>query len=467
MSAGPIVPLSLSSLAAASKRAAKTQKDVWLSDQTGYRGVGRLVARVSGHSTLFYFQHTKAHKRTRVLIGRFHQSTRAGFLTLDKAREAALMLSAQHRPGDQGPSITPPMGAQTGPVPDAVVENPAVSLRALCEAYTEHLRANGQSSARQVANAFKLYVLSHPLAAKAANALSMQEAGSFLRALVNAGKGHTAMQLRSYLHAAYEMAVTSQGDAYAPEAMCAMGITHNPIKDTKPLSKYSKARTRHLNEKEMGGLLRRLTAQVRDDDQSSRGMSARAVLLNVRLAGQRGMQLMSVPMTDADLDRTPAPSVLLHDAKGARDVARPHLLLVEGPAQRHLRWFHARSDRLGSRWLFASVDPTVHIRQGDLSKCVNGIANDMLRTGESQTMFQFSDLRRTAETLLIYLRVGKETRARLLSHGLSGVQDTNYVMWDFMEEKREALRRWNVYLDWLMQEDPALPFSRDGLHQLP
>ena len=61
--------------------------------------------------------------------------------------------------------------------------------------------------------------------------------------------------------------------------------------------------------------------------------------------------------------------------------------------------------------------------------------------------YQLSDLRRTAETRLASLRVDKETRAQLLSHGrTTGVQNRHYDRWHYLDEKRAALAVWEHHL---------------------
>ena len=66
------------------------------------------------------------------------------------------------------------------------------------------------------------------------------------------------------------------------------------------------------------------------------------------------------------------------------------------------------------------------------------------RPGEG---YQLRDLRRTTETRLASLRVDKETRAQLLSHGrTTGVQNRHYDRWHYLDEKRAALSLWEHHL---------------------
>jgi integrase len=53
--------------------------------------------------------------------------------------------------------------------------------------------------------------------------------------------------------------------------------------------------------------------------------------------------------------------------------------------------------------------------------------------------FQAKRIRSGVETLLASAGVGKDTRGRLQSHGISGVQDRHYDAHDYLPEKRKAL----------------------------
>ena len=60
--------------------------------------------------------------------------------------------------------------------------------------------------------------------------------------------------------------------------------------------------------------------------------------------------------------------------------------------------------------------------------------------------FDLRDIRRTCETMLGGMGISKDTRAHLLSHGLSGVQHIHYDRYEYFEEKRVALLAWDKRL---------------------
>jgi len=62
-------------------------KDIWLSDDDGSRGAGRLALRVSpSGSRLFYFRYFAGGKRILVPLGPYAKTATAGCLTLEEAR---------------------------------------------------------------------------------------------------------------------------------------------------------------------------------------------------------------------------------------------------------------------------------------------------------------------------------------------------------------------------------------------
>lgn len=59
------------------------------------------------------------------------------------------------------------------------------------------------------------------------------------------------------------------------------------------------------------------------------------------------------------------------------------------------------------------------------------------------------------ETMLQKLGIAKEVRAHLLSHGRTrGVQGQHYERYDFLDEKRRALRKWAAHLERIIEGKP-------------
>jgi hypothetical protein len=60
--------------------------------------------------------------------------------------------------------------------------------------------------------------------------------------------------------------------------------------------------------------------------------------------------------------------------------------------------------------------------------------------------FKAADIRRTAETQLAALKISKDVRTELLSHGRNSLISGRYDHHQYLDEKRQALQEWEVAL---------------------
>jgi integrase len=432
-------------------------KDVWRSDG-GARGAGRLVARIMQDGVAFYFQYFVPNQDKEVKrsfpLGEYDETGRRG-LSLTQARDRAAKLAQLYRDGvtdlhthferlreSEGRARVAEQEAARRAAEDAKHG----TLRQLLEVYVGHLEKQGKQSARDVRSIFSTHVfdVSPDTAACKATHVTVDQFVALISALTEAGKGRTAAKLRSYLRAAYSLAISSKTDPDAPLILRSFGIETNPVASVgaRALSKYNRARKRVLDASEMGAFLRRVEA-LHDGAQKD------VLKLLLFLGGQRPMQLLRVTPADIDLK---AGTVTLYDGKGSRREPRRHVLpLVKQAAEilgRRLQWVNAGMP------LFSTDDRTT-MRHETLSVVVSEISADMLRSKEVREDFELRDLRRTAETMLASLKVPSDVRAQLLSHGLGGVQNRHYDHHDYALEKKHALERWARHLTELRVSDKA------------
>lgn len=427
-------------------------KDLWLSDDVGTRGGGRLVVRIStSGSKIFYFRYSIDGKRDAIPIGPFTLQAVNGRYTLEEARAVANDYAALHRnPASkdvkthlvmQESARVATIEAAKKEIADAALKASAdshYSLEALCDAYTKHLIAQGKQSAKNVGSQLKLHVKNSACAKMPARSVTSKHITALLRDIIKTGKGRTAARVRSYLHAAYGLALKAELDATASSDLEQFDIAVNPVASTATLSQFSKARDRFLSDDEMGEIWRRLCSY---GDEAP--LAVRAIRVALLLGGQRGEQLLRVNwVTDIDPD---VQRITIYDRKGNRAQARLHLLPIVGKASDEIKALIKRSEMLGSQLLFQGARQ--HLGQDALSKCVKDMAVDFQKKNISKQQFQFSDLRRTAETVLAGLGIHKDIRAQLQSHGLGGVQDRHYDMHSYFEEKKNAIKTWQGYLE--------------------
>ena len=131
--------------------------------------------------------------------------------------------------------------------------------------------------------------------------------------------------------------------------------------------------------------------------------------------------------------------LVLLDPKGKRDVPRRHPIPLEGMAGVVIAEAVDRANNLKTDWLFSSTGK-VRLTPDTVSKYIDDVSEEFIRSGISTTPFNLADLRRTVETRLAGMEVSKEVRGYLQSHGLNGVQTRHYDRHDYEQEKRKALR---------------------------
>ena len=325
----------------------------------------------------------------------------------------------------------------------AADEQHRYTLRALCEAYVDYLRAKGKAdSARQSASILKCHVFdAHPdIAALPAADVTAHQVASMVRKVIEQGKERTAGVLRSYLLAAYNAARKAPFDARLPSALIEFRIDANPADPIATIPVNRGERTLSADE------LRKYILALGDD------LSDMALKLTLYTGGQRMAQLLRTKVSDYD-EQTQ--TLRLWDGKGKRQQPREHLLPLAPKAAEMVDKLIERAKRMekdaataaglepvySALWLFSCFGraPMIATTPG---KRVAAFAKSM--KGEP---FDLRDLRRTCETMLAGLHISKDDRAQLLSHGISGVQAAHYDRHSYTDEKRGALIAWERRLE--------------------
>jgi len=304
------------------------------------------------------------------------------------------------------------------------------TLRALCDAYCEFLDAKGKKqSARHARSIFKCHVFdAHPdIAALPARDVTSDHAATLVRKVIEQGKDRAAGVLRSYLSAAFNASRKARYDAKLPSSFIAYQVQANPV---EPISTIAVQRgDRTLNADEMKAYMSALS----DDD-----LSDQALKLALFSGGQRMAQLLRVKISDYDKY---SQTLRLWDGKGKRTTPREHLLPLAPKAAMIVQKLLTRAEALKTTLLFSSygiaqlVDTTPGKRATAI--CVSMKCEP----------FNLRDIRRTCETMLAGMGISRDTRAQLLSHGLSGVQAAHYDRHTYTDEKRAALVAWEQRLD--------------------
>lgn len=453
------------------KRAAPSRAhEVWIPDDDGVRGRGRLLLRVTtGGTKLFYYRQPRRKQGggAVVPIGPYSHVARPGYFTLSQARFEAGRLYAEFelgclathaprtapqpqvrnvRPQPRHSSVAAGAASDKTPVravqleaPAAAEGDPTRTVGALCEAYAQNLDDRKKAeSAADVRGYIRRELTPNDLANRPVTAVDGKEIGSFLRHVFKTKTGYTAERMRQLLHAAFALACETKIDPSQAEGKD-WGISQNPVASIASLSEYRKARSRHLSQRELAALLKRLAIE---GDQTP--AEIRAIRASLLLGGQRYEQLLRLKIEQVDL---PEHRLLLLDPKGRRSTPREHWLPTLPKLEQELQWLTDRARDIGSDMVFASQKRGKVLRASTVSRRLFAISREMLEAGEVKEPFQLCDLRRTVETYLASKSVSKDLRAQLQSHGIGGVQDRHYDWHDYLQQKRELLQMWTHDLD--------------------
>jgi integrase len=431
--------LTLARIAAFNCPADKKQAFLWDTDAP------RLAVRATAGAKSFVFE-TKLNRQTiRRTIGNVKN------WNLDDARNEARSLQTLIDKGTDPRELEREKAAvKTAAIAAQEAEKAAAegrkqyTLKALCKAYCDHLEAKGKTqSARQARSILKVHVFeAHPdIAALPASEIDSDHAATLIRKVIEKGKGRTAGILRSYLSATFNAARKARFDAKLPSDLIAYGVKDNPAEIIATITVNRGVRTL------VAGELKTYMAALSDDD-----LSDLALKLALYAGGQRMAQLLRPKVSDYDKETQ---TLRLWDGKGKRATPREHLLplapkgaaIVEKLIERAYKQEEANAKKEGreptysSLWLFSShgkaqlVDTTPGKRATEISEAMKGEA------------FNLRDIRRTCETMLAGLGISRDTRAQLLSHGISGVQAAHYDRHSYTDEKRAALVAWEQRLD--------------------
>jgi integrase len=412
-----------------------------------------LVFRRTGGVIRAYFRYTQADgTRYALPLGHYDEDGRNG-LSLGEARSKAAELSKLYVSGvkdlrghleAEEAAHQAAQDARRAAEDAALAERQArkqLTLIALCQAYADTLERRGKNkSAGTARSVFKVHVLDKhkALAEKPAKDITAHEIATIVRSVRDTGKERTAGVLRSYLRAAYAMAIRAPFDSSVPADLIAFGVELNPI-DAIPTIPV-KARHRTLSCDELHTYLSSLTDALPDQ----------ALRLALYAGGQRMSQLLRARVADYDAETQ---VLRLWDGKGKRREPREHLLPL-GPtaanlvarliqrakakAKLYAEGRERATEANPSLWLSTAgttmSDATPGKRLADIAAALQVEA------------FDLRDIRRTAETMLAGMGISRETRAQLLSHGLSGVQSVHYDRYSYTEEKRAALIAWEERL---------------------
>ncbi|HWE19174.1 MAG TPA: tyrosine-type recombinase/integrase [Hyphomicrobiaceae bacterium] len=398
------------------KQVEQTGKQLSLVDGEGH-GTGRLVLVMKPMPTRvtadWMAQQWRDRKRLKKKLGSYPS------MSLSKAREVFTRDFADTI--QKGRSIKIAGDTRPGTVAD------------LFEAYVADLKASGKPSWKEAEKG--LNKIADTLGRnRPARDIEPDEITDLIRPIYDRGKRSMADHVRSYIRSAYSWGMKSEHD-YRSTSQRRFRLLYNPAAGipTEP----KKVGTRWLDEEEFLRLYRWLECP----DTPVHPPYTRAVRI-LMLTGQRVEEIARL-----HVDQWDAGERIIDWSKTKN--GKPHAIPVPEIAAELIESIKPNAHG----WFFPSaMDPTKPVSHGTLYSF-------MWRQREREVIPVVTnrDLRRTWKTLAGQAGLSKEIRDRIQNHTLQDVSSKSYDRWNYMREKRAAMKKWNAFVQAMLNRKRPKP----------
>lgn len=306
----------------------------------------------------------------------------------------------------------------------AKLEASKFTLKNLLTDYCNQLEALGRRSHKDARSIFKIHVFEAfpQIASLPANQVTGELVADMMRRTLELQKGRTGNKLRSYVRAAYQVAISARSKASIPIHFKSYNITSNPGADTFPDEAHNKPDKNPLSIAELRSYWQ--VIKVMDDFKGA------VLRLHLLTGGQRIEQLVSLKTSDIKNE-----TITLYDAKGRPGKApRPHTVPLTTLAAEALQ----KCNPQGVYALSTDTNGTAPIKT-ETHLSATTLSNWAVTAAKNIPGFATKRIRSGVETALAGARISTEIRGRLQSHGITGVQARHYDGHDYLDEKRRAL----------------------------
>lgn len=431
-------------------------REVLLTDGSGERGTGRLALRVrpggdgDGPRAEWLVLWWRDGKRRYGKLGRYPSVS---------LREARDLFADEWRPeieAGRDPRRAKRIAALAGSVQD------------LFEGYVGAMKRKGRSSWDEVERALLTgrYAAVKSLGAetKAAD-VSPDHITQFLAKAFERGSRTAADRYRAYLHAAFQWGAGSTYDYTSGAATGAdglerpqvlFGIKVNPVTIVPRDGEANKARTRALSIDEVRALWNAL-------DGVGFGLSTAPAIRLLLCTGQRVTDVLRAEGCDFNLRDGVwiIPAAKRKNTRTRKKKLPDHLVVLTPEATTVVReLIKIRGNGLlfpivkvkkrgGGKGDERPAGPE-HVPDQTINRALGRWA-----ARAKVPHFQARDLRRTWKTLGGEAKISKEDRDRVQGHALSDVSSVHYDMYEYIREKRDAMRKWSAFLNRILRQTVA------------
>tara|TARA_R110002050_G_scaffold3824_1_gene19745 strand:- start:3536 stop:4843 length:1308 start_codon:yes stop_codon:yes gene_type:complete len=305
------------------------------------------------------------------------------------------------------------------------------SIQQLFRAYTAKMKADGKRTYEAVLKSLEKEVYPHiPPATKAKDILPT-DIVPILSSMIQRGAVVQSNRVRSYIVAAFNFGLKHDLNPAQAHTGVKFGLLTNPAQVVAKQSSAEKVGDNWLMLEEVRELLSSFHTVGRIGP-----MVSGLMRLCFETGGQRPYELAASCWESVNWkERT-----LLITAEVSKN-KRPHLIALTDSAISTLKAQQEQSE--GGPYIFQhGNDHQQHLRTDSFSRAIT-------RFREAKPEFKpfvGRDIRRTCKTLMGELGISKELRDRIQNHALNDVSSKHYDRYDYLPEKREAMRKWEARL---------------------
>lgn len=394
-----------------------------LRDTTGERGAGTLLMVVrktkTGTSAQWVGQWQVDGKRHKLTVGRYPDMT---------LRQARVVFAEKVRaPRLTGKNPKTVAAKHQRPTVEALFKSYVASLRAAGKVSADNFEFTLLTGGRNCADGIGRH--------KLAGDVTPGDVVATLRQWFDRGCRRQADIARANMQSAFNHGLKS-ANSYTGAERFDWGLTSNPAAVVERDSEASHARDRNLSAEELRTVWHSLDGKGFLPD------TADAIRLMI-LCGQRVRETLRADGADFDLDdgvwRMPA-----HKTKGGN----PHALPL--PAQA-LEVVKRLVERHGDGPLF----PARCGKSGRLGDTSLNLALSRWAASAEFPAFQPRDLRRTWKSRTHDAGIDRFTRDLIQQHAKTDISTKHYDRADYLEQMREAMTKWSVWLESALAEEPT------------
>lgn len=396
-----------------------------LVDSTRERGVGRLVLRVNASgSKVFAYRFKIDGKFSFIQIGQYPS------VSLSQAREAMLPFIQDLQAG-KNPKLELEKKREDQKKKD-LEESKQGTIEQLFNAYTDKMRVDGKSTYKEVLKNLDKEVYPKINKETRAKDAKVEDFVDILAGMISRGAGVQTNRVRSYLHAAFSYGLKQDLDPAVKVKNIKFGLTVNPISGIPKQAQFEATGTRFLTIPQLVELIPLFI--------KTKGVGYQTTMwlkLCIYLGGQRPHEIARLTWDDVNWEDKYI-KMLPEITKNSRT----HLVPLNTLALDALK--DLKKNGKQSSFLFPkATNRNEHVCFDTISKALSKFREQF----PAYPKFVPRDIRRSAKTGMTSNGVSKQIADRVHNHALKDVSGKHYDMYDYFQEKKQVLDKWNELLE--------------------